>query len=121
MERKYEYIDNQNTVRSTIILYHADINRSIINSEQRISNYITGIISTSFNAVNFMNSYIEESFKLILGYGFDKTLKRGFSIVCDENKKLISSVKQVKYNQQISMTFYDGEISAYITELNDEN
>lgn len=47
----------------------------------------------------------------------EQVLKRGYSILFDENKEIVKSVENLKDKQLIDIKFYDGEVSTEIKKI----
>lgn len=51
----------------------------------------------------------------------DEILKRGYSIVLDEKKRVINSISKVEENEKISIKLYDGSISVVVKAKSKKN
>ena len=47
-------------------------------------------------------------------------LNNGYTLSLDQNKKQISSIKQIKINDTINVIFKDGEIKAKVEEIKND-
>ena len=50
-----------------------------------------------------------------------KTLERGFVYTTDTNGKTVSSIKQVKENENLNLHFKDGQVEAKVVKVKEEN
>lgn len=115
---------------------NSSINRKIDNYKMKIDYYSTSInnyssklklISSNIENINKnMKQTINNLFKrkedelksklnLLKAYSVDNTLKRGFSLVYN-NDKLISDSKNLKVDSDLSIKLYKGNIKAKVTE-----
>ena len=91
------------------------------NPKVMYENTLIEVKNTSKRLDSFMNHLLElrkenlNSFKKQLdSLSYDKTLKRGFSIVEDEKGNIIKSIKDVEVNQMVKTRIYGGVLNTKV-------
>ena len=91
------------------------------NPKVMYENTLIEVKNTSKRLDSFMNHLLElrkenlNSFKKQLdSLSYDKTLKRGYSIVEDENGNIIKSIKDVEVNQMVKTRIYGGVLNTKV-------
>lgn len=119
-QQLYEWLYNQfnfliNNVQKTINYYWGlQLDKSIY----RHINFISENYQTLYNAIQDkvitstlnIEEKIEQLIKEVIGISPNETLKRGFTLVRQENGHLITRLKEVKTDEYLKLQFYDGEL-----------
>ena len=86
-------------------------------------NTLTTVENTSKRLDSFMNHLLEmekqklDAFKKQLNsLSIDNTLQRGFSIMQNEQGKIITDIKDVEINQMVKTRIHGGTITAKVTD-----
>ena len=101
-------IDNLNQSTMTI-------SKSLIQSHvKQIANWQSNIAVNAKNTINNAKNKIESHYKGILSMVIEPTLQRGFTVT-QSNGKYVTSAKDARKCQSLTVTYYDGELT---TEVN---
>lgn len=72
------------------------------------------------NKINLLSNQINMSKKIIFDFNPKNLLKKGYSILKDENGNIIKEVNDLKKNDKINIKLYKGVIKAQVEEVKNE-
>lgn len=114
LERKKERIFNINLAKNDIL--------NEVSAKSRQITYLSEILlMKSQNIINKNYEKIEFLQDLIFAKDYRNILKRGFAMIKDKDSKLISSIKNIKLKEELTIEMFDGEIEAYIFDKRTKN
>ena len=88
---------NEYKMKIGLLSDRLDINQNNILKNKR---YCLGVLGARLNAISPLN-----------------TLSRGYTIVNDQNAKIVSSVENVSLNDKIELIMSDGKITAIVSDI----
>ena len=74
-------------------------------------------MGNGFECVDCVSQYLESQIKLLNTLNPKNILKKGYSIVSQNNKAIIKT-KNINYNKLINVRMYKGNLKAKIVEIN---
>jgi len=84
------------------------------NVREQANRAMQGIAVDARRALNDASTNTEALVREITGQGPEKTLGRGFAMVCDENGRTVTSANQAGPGQRIEVQFRDGAVKAVV-------
>ena len=87
--------------------------QKIENIDKKIHLIMKNYLIKKYNYLTYINNKINYLNPLEL-------LNNGYTLSLDQNKKQISSIKQIKINDNINVIFKDGEIKAKVEEIKND-
>lgn len=87
-------------------------------AEQKIANFSNSLKVSSKRFFKNSENDLENLSKLLKTGHYQEILKRGFAMIKNERGALISSVKQIKMKEEITVTLGDGEFQSYVLSCN---
>ena len=87
--------------------------QKIENIDKKIHLIMKNYLIKKYNYLTYINNKINYLNPLEL-------LNNGYTLSLDQNKKQISSIKQIKINDTINVIFKDGEIKAKVEEIKND-
>lgn len=81
----------------------------------QLNNHSTNLISKKQSLFNKFNHQLNLNSSLLSSLDYNNVLQRGYAMIKNLNGKYISSIIQAKQDNNLTIKFYDGEISVLTT------
>jgi len=99
---------NSLTISTRMILFKINfVEQKIIHTSELLKSGVRRLIENDLIALENLGKLLE------LGH-YQKILKRGFSLIKNQNGKLIASIADVKMKEEITVEMNDGEFQSYV-------
>ncbi len=111
------YLSRKSQKLANLQISNSEIFTKIKMFEQKIEHGLAQAKSRIISEIKMQEVQLQNCAKLLKNQHYSSVLQRGFALVRNEKGALISSITKVHPKEKIITEFVDGEISAYVLDL----
>ncbi|WP_130537368.1 exodeoxyribonuclease VII large subunit [Thiomicrorhabdus indica] len=115
IETQKHYLKKQQMQISSLATQAVQLKKHLINQS------FQGVVAHSQNAIEYKQQSIKYSMQIILNSGPQTQMQRGFAITKNSQGKLITSVKQGQKEQQLTISYQDGDLNVQVLEFKQQS